>query len=85
MANVLVAGGAGYIGGWLIDRTLEAGHEVRVYDMLLYEDRYLKEVDFVAGDVLDTDKLRPHLEWADSVVWLAALVGDPACALDPSS
>ena len=84
MANVLIPGGAGYVGGWLVDRALEAGHEVRVYDLLLYEDRYLKDVDFVGGDVLDTERLRPHLDWADTVVWLAALVGDPACALDPT-
>jgi nucleoside-diphosphate-sugar epimerase len=83
MAKVLVVGGAGYIGGWLTDRSIDAGHETRVYDLLLYEDRYLKEVPFVAGDILDRDRLLPHLEWADSVVWLAALVGDPACALDP--
>lgn len=83
MARVLVAGGAGYVGGWLTDRAIEAGHDVRVYDLLLYEDRYLKDVPFVAGDVLDRDRLRPHLEWADAVVWLAALVGDPACSLDP--
>jgi nucleoside-diphosphate-sugar epimerase len=83
VARVLVVGGAGYIGGWLTDKAIEAGHEVRVYDLLLYEDRYLKEVPFVAGDVLDRDRLCPHLEWAESVVWLAALVGDPACALDP--
>jgi nucleoside-diphosphate-sugar epimerase len=83
MARVLVVGGAGYVGGWLTDRALEEGHEVRVYDLLLYEDRYLKDVPFVAGDVLDRARLRPELEWADIVVWLAALVGDPACALDP--
>jgi nucleoside-diphosphate-sugar epimerase len=83
MAKVLVVGGAGYIGGWLTDRAIEAGHDVRVYDLLLYEDRYLKDVPFVAGDILDRDRLRPELDWADTVVWLAALVGDPACALDP--
>jgi len=83
MANVLVVGGAGYIGGWLTDRAIEAGHDVRVYDLLLYEDLYLKDVPFVAGDVLDRDRLEPELERADVVVWLAALVGDPACALDP--
>ena len=83
MAHVLVTGGAGYVGGWLTDRAIEAGHDVRVYDLLLYEDRYLKEVPFIAGDILDYDRLRPHLEWADVVVWLAGLVGDPACALDP--
>ncbi|HSJ16556.1 MAG TPA: NAD(P)-dependent oxidoreductase, partial [Solirubrobacterales bacterium] len=83
MANVLVVGGAGYIGGWLADRAIEAGHDVRVYDLLLYEDRYLKDVSFVAGDVLDYDRIAPQLRWADTVVWLAALVGDPACGLDP--
>jgi nucleoside-diphosphate-sugar epimerase len=83
MSRVLVVGGAGYVGGWLVDEALAAGHEVRVYDLLLYEDRYLKDVPFVAGDVLDRDKLRPELEWADTVVWLGALVGDPASALDP--
>lgn len=80
---MLVTGGAGYVGGWLTDAAIEAGHDVRVYDLLLYEDRYLKDVPFVYGDILDYERLRPHLEWADSVVWLAAIVGDPACALDP--
>lgn len=84
MARVLVVGGAGYIGGWLTDKAVEAGHDVRVYDLLLYEERYLKNVDFVAGDMLDYERLRPYLDWADAVIWLAALVGDPACALNPS-
>jgi nucleoside-diphosphate-sugar epimerase len=83
MARVLLVGGAGYVGGWLTDRVIEAGHEARVYDLLLYEDRYLKQVPFVAGDILDRERLRPHLDWADCCLWLAALVGDPACALDP--
>jgi nucleoside-diphosphate-sugar epimerase len=84
MARVLVVGGAGYVGGWLVDRAVEAGHEVLVYDLLLYEDRYLKDVPFMSGDVLDRERVRVALDWADTVVWLAALVGDPACALDPS-
>ena len=40
MARVLIPGGAGYVGGWLVDRAIEEGHEVLVYDLLLYEDRY---------------------------------------------
>ena len=83
MARVLVVGGAGYIGGWLSDKAVEAGHDVRVYDLLLYEERYLKDISFVPGDVLDYESLHPHLDWADTVIWLAALVGDPACALNP--
>jgi len=83
VARVLIVGGAGYIGGWLTDKAAEAGHDVRVYDLLLYEERFLKPVAFVAGDILDYENLRPQLDWADTVVWLAALVGDPACALNP--
>ena len=84
MARVLVVGGAGYIGGWLTDKLIETGHDVRVYDLLLYEERFLKSVEFVPGDVLDYERLHPYLDWADAVIWLAALVGDPACALNPS-
>lgn len=83
MPRVLIVGGAGYVGGFLTDFALESGHEVRVFDKLLYEDAYLKNVDFHFGDVLDPASLRPHLDWAETVVWLAAVVGDPACALNP--
>ncbi|MFH0821183.1 MAG: NAD(P)-dependent oxidoreductase [Pseudomonadota bacterium] len=81
--NVLVVGGAGYIGGWLTDELMAAGHAVRVYDSLVYEERFLKPVEFALGDVRDARRLQPHLDWADVVVWLAALVGDGACALNP--
>lgn len=83
MANVLVTGGAGYVGGALTDLLLTTEHNVRVYDSLVYEESYRKPVPFVFGDVRDMDCLRPHLEWADVVVWLAGVVGDGACALNP--
>jgi nucleoside-diphosphate-sugar epimerase len=82
MKKILIVGGAGYIGGALTDQLLAAGYPVRVYDFLLYENRYLKPVEFVRGDIRDVARLKPHLEWADVVVWLAALVGDGACSLD---
>jgi len=81
--KVLVAGGAGYVGGALTDLLLKTQHQVRVYDALLYEESYRKPVDFAFGDIRNHEKLQPHLDWADAVVWLAALVGDPACALNP--
>jgi nucleoside-diphosphate-sugar epimerase len=82
VARVLIVGGAGYVGGWLTDQAVAAGHDVRVYDLLLYEDSYLKPVPFVNGDILDRERLAPHVAWADIVVWLAALVGDGACSFD---
>jgi nucleoside-diphosphate-sugar epimerase len=76
-------GGAGYVGGAVTDLLARSPHNVRVFDDLLYEESYRKEVDFVLGDIRDRAQLGPHLEWADAVVWLAALVGDGACALNP--
>lgn len=84
MKKVLIVGGAGYVGGGTIDFLTEAGYELRVYDNLLYEDSYRKPVEFIFGDVRDTEKIKPHLDWADVVVWLAALVGDGACQLNPA-
>lgn len=81
--KVLITGGAGYIGGALTDILKNSKHNIRVYDSLLYEDNYRKDVDFIFGDIRDKDKLLKQLKWADAVVWLAALVGDGACALNP--
>jgi nucleoside-diphosphate-sugar epimerase len=83
--NVLVVGGAGYLGGALTDILSRSfpSYDVTVYDSLLFEDHYLKDVNFVHGDVRDHAKLKPLLDKADAVVWLAAIVGDGACALNP--
>jgi len=81
--NILVVGGAGYIGGAVTDQLLAEGHTVRIYDALLYEESCRKPVDFVFGDIREPARLLPHLAWADTVVWLSALVGDGACALNP--
>lgn len=83
MANILIVGGAGYVGGALTDRFLHSSHKVRVYDSLVYEESYRKPIDFVYGDIRDWARLDSHLKWADAVVWLSALVGDGACSMDP--
>ena len=82
MVNILVVGGAGYVGGGIVDK-LKEQHNVTVYDSLIYEESYRKDVTFVNGDIRDTDKLLTLLDHADSVIWLAALVGDGACAINP--
>lgn len=83
MSKVLVVGGAGYVGGYLTDFAISSGHDVRIIDNLTYEDIFLKNVNFSYGDILDFETIKPHLNWADTVIWLAGLVGDPACAVNP--
>ena len=81
--NILVVGGAGYVGGGIVDKLQEL-HNVTVYDSLIYEESYRKDVNFVYGDIRDHNKLLPLLKENDAVIWLAALVGDGACAINPS-
>lgn len=83
MAKILIVGGAGYIGGLVTDYAIESGHEVTVYDNLLYEERFFKPVRFIFGDVVDTSRLVDLAKEYDYVIWLAALVGDPACQINP--
>jgi len=80
--NILVVGGAGYVGGGIVDK-LKKNHNVTVYDSLIYEESYRKDVDFVYGDIREQKKLLPPLDKCDAVIWLAALVGDGACAINP--
>src|SRR5258706_4643809 len=81
--NVLVVGGAGYLGGAVTDLLKKTKYDFRIYDALLYEESYRKDVPFIYGDVRDRKKILPQLKWADTIIWLAALVGDGACALHP--
>lgn len=80
--NILVVGGAGYVGGGIVD-LLSSKHNVTVYDSLIYENSYRKSVDFIYGDIRDYQKLNPILKKFDAVIWLAALVGDGACSINP--
>lgn len=80
--KILLVGGAGYIGGLTCDYLREAGMEVTVYDNLLYENRFLKDIPFIYGDIRDTEKLYNASENFDVIVLMAALVGDPACSVD---
>lgn len=81
--KVLVVGGAGYIGGGVTTALARKDIPFVVYDNLLYEHQYLKPVDFIYGDVRDTEKLSKLLPEFSHVIWLAAIVGDAACQVKP--
>lgn len=87
--DVLVTGGAGYIGSVLVRQLLEAGHTVRVLDNLLSGGDALVEVithprlAFLRGDVRVEADVDRALRGVEGVVHLAAIVGDPACKAQP--
>jgi nucleoside-diphosphate-sugar epimerase len=86
---VLVTGGAGYIGVPLCEELVASGRRVRALDVLLHGQTAMADrlsaagVEVIVGDISDGDVRGRALDGADAVVHLAAIVGDPACALDP--
>jgi nucleoside-diphosphate-sugar epimerase len=87
--NILVTGGAGYLGSTLVPDLLNAGHKVTVLDNFLFRQASLNHVcnhpDFkvVKGDIRVESTLLPLLRQADTIIPLAALVGAPMCSRDP--
>jgi nucleoside-diphosphate-sugar epimerase len=88
--KTLITGGSGYIGALLAQELREAGQEVRVLDSLLHgqEDIAAEQesqgIEVIRADIRDADARRQALSGTRAVVHLAAIVGDPACALDPA-
>lgn len=86
--NILVTGGAGFIGTTLVPYLLARNHQVTVLDSLLYGAEGLLNVwsdpnlQVVVGDVRDQDLCKSLLEGKDAVAHLAAIVGAPACDKD---
>jgi len=80
--NILVTGGAGFIGSHLVDRLVAAGHKVRVYDNLEPQvhqgarPSYLnRDAEFIEGDVCDEDALDRALAGIEVIFHKAAMVG----------
>jgi nucleoside-diphosphate-sugar epimerase len=86
--NILVTGGAGYLGSIMVPALLEAGHRVTVLDNFMFKQNSLAHVcghpqfDVARGDAREEDTLRPLIAKADVVIPLAALVGAPLCDID---
>ncbi len=82
--KILVVGGAGYVGGVIVDLLLKKkNYKVTVFDNLLYEDSFRKNCNFIFGDIRDKNFYQKNLNNYDVIIWLAALVGDGACAINP--
>lgn len=87
--NILVTGGAGYLGSTMVPELLAKGNKVTVVDNFMYNQNSLAHVcnnpDFnvVRGDVRIDKVMLPLIKKADIIIPLAAYVGAPLCARDP--
>ena len=89
MANILITGGAGYIGSVLVPELLQDGHNVTVLDNFIFGQSSLNHVCYhpnfrvYRGDVRIEADMLPLMKDADIIIPLAAYVGAPFCDKDP--
>jgi nucleoside-diphosphate-sugar epimerase len=89
MANILITGGAGYIGSVLVPELLQDGHNVTVLDNFIFGQSSLNHVCYhpnfrvYRGDVRIKADMLPLMNGADIIIPLAAYVGAPFCDRDP--
>jgi len=89
LSNILVTGGAGYIGSTLVPDLLSKKHKVTVIDNFMYDQTSLatsirdRNLEIIFGDVRDESLMKKLISKADIIIPLAAIVGAPACDKDP--
>lgn len=86
--RVLVTGGGGYLGCWLVRGLIDRGHTVRVFDRFCFGDQpaaqfaTLPNCEVVRGDIRRLQESPGLLEGVDAIAHLAGLTNDPSCDLD---
>ncbi len=89
LKNILVTGGAGYVGSVLVPQMIRVGYNVTVLDLYLYGEDVLSEVKGnsnlkeIKGDIRDQSVLKKALEGQDAVIHLACISNDPSYELNP--
>ncbi len=88
--QVLVTGGAGYVGAALVPKLLNAGYTVKVLDLYLFGEGALDAVKDdprlteIRGDIRNTDTLKEAIRGCDAVIHLACISNDPSFELNPA-
>ncbi len=88
--KILITGGAGYIGSHVVDNLLKSNYEIIVLDNLLFDKHSLnkhiknKKLTLIKDDIRNYKNISNYFNDVDTVIHLAALVGEAACKISES-
>ena len=84
--KILIPGGAGYIGSWIVPHLLAEGHHVTVLDTMYFGDGALPDnghLSVLRSDVRDQDKFAEACEGQDVIIYLAGITNNTMCERAP--
>ena len=85
--KIFITGGAGYVGSKLVPKLLELGHDVTVYDIMIYGKNVLSKhpnLKIINGDIRDQNLLNEIIPSHEVVIHLACISNDPSFELNPN-
>jgi nucleoside-diphosphate-sugar epimerase len=83
--NILVIGGGGYVGTYLVDQLIKNNYLVTVFDLFIYGN-FLENnhnLNIIKGDIRDLQLLKRIVKNFDCVIHLACISNDPSFDLNP--
>ena len=90
MKNILIFGGCGFLGSWIVKALLKKNLEITIFDLIIKTDllkkligNELKKINFIEGDITDYEQVLKATKDMNYVLNLAGLM-TPDCASNPS-
>jgi UDP-glucose 4-epimerase len=87
--KVLVTGGSGFLGAWIVKRLAMSGHQIRIFDIAANKSLVTEiagasadKAEWLTGDIVDPDHVHDATEGCDAIVHLAGIL-TPDCRSDP--
>ena len=86
MKKIFITGGAGYVGSVLTPYLIKKGHEITVFDLMLYGNTLKKDknLKIINGDIRNIGLLKETIKGNEIVIHLACISNDPSFELNPT-